>query len=440
MNNCKLTSEWKVLKFEECITQLNTGLNPRNNFKLGTGKLKYITAKNLTKYGTIDFSKCEYIDEVAKQIINKRSDIKIGDVLLSSRAPIGQCHLIKENPDFYDIGESIFSIRANKSIILPEYLCLYLSSDFFVKVASKNTTGSIIKEIRIGDLMKINVVVPPMSIQKKIADCLNALDGKIANNNAISAQLESLANTIYNYWFLQFEFPNEEGKPYKSSGGKMVWNEELKREIPEGWKVSTIRKYVSRITNGLNPRKNFILGSGSNYYVTTKNLDNKGNIDFSTCDYISDDALDKINNRSDLKIGDVLFSGIATVGRVYLITEKPVNWNINEAIFTLRPAKGVSSYFLYNFCQSEEIQKQADLNAIGSSQRCLTQDHFLDIPCLYIPNNIQMKFEQKVKPIIDMRKMTENETQQLTSLRDFLLPLLMNGQVTFKDDVASEEE
>lgn len=323
--------------------------------------------------------------------------------------------------------------------INPRYIKYFTISNIY-KAQINGFNGSTRGNMNAQDFKNIEVIYPDRNIQDKMVTLFDLISAKIKNNNQIVTKLESLAKTIYDYWFLQFEFPNEDGKPYKSSGGKMVWNEELKREIPEGWEVSTIRKYVSRITNGLNPRKNFILGSGSNYYVTTKNLDNKGNIDFSTCDYISDDALDKINNRSDLKIGDVLFSGIATVGRVYLITEKPVNWNINEAIFTLRPAKGVSSYFLYNFCQSEEIQKQADLNAIGSSQRCLTQDHFLDIPCLNIPNNIQMKFEQKVKPIIDMRKMTENETQQLTSLRDFLLPLLMNGQVTFKDDVASEEE
>ena len=189
MKSNELAPEWKMLKFEECVIQLNTGLNPRNNFSLGTGKLKYITAKNLTKYGTIDFSKCDLIDENAKQIINRRSNIRVGDVLLSSRAPIGQCHLIKENPDYYDIGESIFSIRVDKNVILPEYLCLYLSSDFFVKLAAKNTTGSIIQEIRIGDLMETKIIVPPMNIQKNIADCLDAIDRKIAINNMVNDNL-----------------------------------------------------------------------------------------------------------------------------------------------------------------------------------------------------------------------------------------------------------
>ena len=189
IKNSKLSNDWHVLKFEDCIIQLNTGLNPRSNFSLGTGNLKYITAKNLTKYGTIDFSKCDLIDENAKRIIHRRSDIKVGDILLSSRAPIGQCHYIKEEPDFYDIGESSFSIRVNKNIVLPEYLCLYLASDFFVKLAAKHTTGSIIQEIRISDLMRTEVIVPPVAIQKSIANCLNKIDRKIEINDKVNDNL-----------------------------------------------------------------------------------------------------------------------------------------------------------------------------------------------------------------------------------------------------------
>ena len=113
-----------------------------------------------------------------KELFIKRSDIRRGDILFSSRAPIGHCHLITEEPDFYDIGESIFSIRVNQDVVLPEYLCLYLASDYFVKVASKHTTGSIIMEIRISDLMNTEIIIPPREIQKKIAKCLNKIDQK----------------------------------------------------------------------------------------------------------------------------------------------------------------------------------------------------------------------------------------------------------------------
>lgn len=184
-----LKSNWRVMKFCDCVKQLNTGLNPRSNFSLGSGKLKYITAKNLTEYGTIDFSKCDLINEKAKEIINRRSNIQVGDILFSSRAPIGHCHLIKEEPDYYDIGESIFSIRVKTEILMPEYLCLYLASDFFVKLASKHTTGSIIQEIRVGDLMDTEVIVPPLKVQDRISICLDKIDRKIAINSMINDNL-----------------------------------------------------------------------------------------------------------------------------------------------------------------------------------------------------------------------------------------------------------
>ncbi len=191
-----ISNGWQILKFRDCITQINTGLNPRNNFSLGSGNIKYITAKNLTEYGTIDFSKCDFVDEEAKNIIHRRSNIAIGDILFSSRAPIGHCHLIKEEPDFYDIGESIFSIRANREIVSQEYLCLYLMSDYFVESASLNTTGSIIMEIRIGDLMNTEIIVPPMEIQTNIAKCLEIFDRKLEINRQINDNLSHQSEMV----------------------------------------------------------------------------------------------------------------------------------------------------------------------------------------------------------------------------------------------------
>lgn len=185
----ELNFGWSMMKFADCIIQLNTGLNPRTNFSLGTGELKYITAKNLTKHGTIDFSNSDSIDANAKKIINKRSNIQIGDILFSSRAPIGHCHLITEDPSYYDIGESIFSIRVNQDVVVPEYMCLYLSSNHFIKSASKHVTGSIIMEIRISDLMNTTIIVPPKSVQRNIANCIRGIDAKMQANEKINDNL-----------------------------------------------------------------------------------------------------------------------------------------------------------------------------------------------------------------------------------------------------------
>ena len=197
-----------------------------------------------------------------------------------------------------------------------------------------NTSGSH-KRIDPDNFLNIEIKLPKMSIQRQIGKTLSALDRKIVLNKQINDNLEAMAKQLYDYWFVQFDFPNVEGKPYKSSGGAIVWNEKLKREIPQGWSDCVLGDYIGRITNGLNPRKNFVLGSGNNYYVTIRSLVGT-TIDWNNCDRCDDEALSKINSRSQLQIGDIIFSAIGTIGRTYYILEEPTNWNISETSFTLR--------------------------------------------------------------------------------------------------------
>lgn len=414
-----LKNNWKILKFSECIEQLNTGLNPRNHFSLGKGNIKYITAKNLTKLGTIDFSKCDFIDEKAKFIINRRSDIKIGDILFSSRAPIGHCHLIKAEPNYFDIGESIFSIRVNKEIVLPEYLCLYLSSDYFIKLASKNTTGSIIQEIRISDLMNTDIIIPPKDTQKCIAESILNVDKKIELNNKINAELEAMAKTIYDYWFLQFEFPNEDGKPYKSSGGKMVWNEELKREIPEGWEIKSIFDELS-VKYGFP-------------FATDKFTDVKTDIpvvrirDILT-NTISTYSNENVDEKYRLNEQDLLIGMDGNFHMNYWIDNTSY---LNQRSVRLR-TKDTSNVSIiqvkYNIAPYIKAKEE---RAGGSTVGHLSDKDLKELKIL-VPKT------KKLREILDntLMKIVKNrkENQELTSLRDFLLPLLMNGQVGFKEE------
>lgn len=131
----------------------------------------------------------------------------------------------------------------------PLYLYYLLKNVNLTKVA--NSTGVPTLNRNFVHPLKIKAT-DNKAYQDKIAHILATLDYKVHNNNKIISELESMAKTIYDYWFIQFEFPNEEGKPYKSSGGKMVWNKELKREIPEGWEVDTVKKCIHHINTGLN--------------------------------------------------------------------------------------------------------------------------------------------------------------------------------------------
>ncbi|WP_303142061.1 hypothetical protein [uncultured Parabacteroides sp.] len=248
-----------------------------------------------------------------------------------------------------------------------------------------------------------------------------------------------MVKQLYDYWFVQFNFPNEEGKPYKSSGGKMVWNEKLKRNTPEGWNDCTLNFYIGRITNGLNPRQNFVLGSGQNYYVTIRSLSGN-NIDWNNCDRCDDEALRKINSRSQLAIGDVIFSAIGTIGRTYYILDTPDNWNISETSFTLRPNVNVPSSFFYSLLRSDEVQIKADKAAMGSTLRCLVMDSLCAIRYIQIPISEMNRFASLASPIYQQIHKRNIEIAELTKQRDELLPLLMNGQVLVVNSDLSQYE
>lgn len=428
MNRKKLPEKWKVLKFKNCVVQLSTGLNPRKNFSLGHGSIRYITAKNLIGRGEIDFSTADYIDAEAKKIINKRSKIKAGDILFSSRAPIGQTYLISTEPSYFDIGESIFSIRANKEVITPEYLCLYLSSDYFIKSASKHVTGSVIQEIRIGNLMETEIVVPPIEMQTRITECINSIDYKIQLNNHINKQLESMAKTIYDYWFLQFEFPNEEGKPYKSSGGKMVWNEELKREIPEGWLVRNISDLCA-LGNGINYDKK-ATGDKTYKIVNVRDI-SASSLLINKQDMNEISLPSTLANKYLVNKDDILIARSGTPGAVRLVLDTD---NVIYCGFIIHCLPNDFAHRFYLTFTLKLYEGTSATKTGGSILQNVSQDTLKSLTIPLPSKNVLSSFNSKIKPLIDKMQLCIEENNQLVSLRDFLLPMLMNGQVTFKGD------
>ena len=341
-----------------------------------------------------------------------------------------------DNYDENKISSTEFlPLVVNENVVDFQYCYYLLISDRITNYLcgqNTNTSGSH-KRIDPNNFLDIEITLPKMSIQKQIGKTLSALDCKIELNKRINDNLEAMAKQLYDYWFVQFDFPNEEGKPYKSSGGAMMWNEKLKREIPQGWSDCVLGDYIGRITNGLNPRKNFVLGSGNNYYVTIRSLVGT-TIDWNNCDRCDDEALSKINSRSQLQIGDIIFSAIGTIGRTYYILEEPTNWNISETSFTLRAKENVPNDFFYGMLRSNEIQIKADKAAMGSTLRCLIMDSLCSLQYIMIPSYMMKLFAAKVSPLYRQIHRNNKEIAELTKQRDELLPLLMNGQATVNSD------
>nr|PME47585.1 hypothetical protein BCV37_23995 [Vibrio cyclitrophicus] len=183
----------------------------------------------------------------------------------------------------------------------------------------------------------------------------------------------------------------------------------------------------------MNPRSNFKLGEGSNYYVTIKSIDN-GKIKLDDkCDRISDESLKIINNRSDLKVGDVLFTSIQPVGETYFIQEKPTNWNINESVFTLRAnTEQVTPEYLYMLLSSQEMKAYTKQSSTGSIHKGIRHGVLKEFLLPFGGKEITKEFSKVLSPILKKQALIEKENRTLSETRDWLLPMLMNGQVTVK--------
>lgn len=321
-----------------------------------------------------------------------------------------------------------------------DYLYYYLSQDKFFDYMTQTAKGTKMPRGDKKAILGYEIKVPNIKhIQNYIVNLGKNIDKKIETNKKIIANLEELSQTLFKYWFVDFEFPDENGNPYKSSGGEMVDSEI--GEIPKEWYIKSINEITSRVRTGLNPRKNFVLGYGENYYVTIKNMSNNNIYLNEKCDRINDEALKIINKRSDLKKNDILFSGIGTIGRVYLVSEKPENWNISESIFTLRPSESLYSYYLYQLMLSENLQNYVQQLSSGSVQKGIRKGDLIKFKLPMSKNNfIENLYSNKIKNYIFKVQNLRKENLKLVKLRDTLLPKLMSGEIEIPDDIEVNED
>lgn len=199
--------------------------------------------------------------------------------------------------------------------------------------------------------------------------------------------------------------------------------------MPEDWREVSLNEMTSKFGTGLNPRKNFKLGEGENYYVTIKNMGNNRIYLDDRCDKVTDEAIEKINKRSKLQAGDLLFSGIGTIGRVALVTETPQNWNTSESIFNMHPADTYSSEFLYVLLLSDLFQRYVKVFAQGGVQQGIRMASLKDFKIALPDTELRNKFDELITPIISRIKSIDKENDRLATLRDTLLPKLMRGDI-----------
>lgn len=399
---------------------------------LSTGDYYLVTGVDITEQNRINFRQCYYVTK-ERYDMDPNIQLKNGDIIVTKDGTIGKIGIIENLDKPATLNSHLFLIRNLRPDLLDNGFLFYiLKSDYFQKFATNNTSGSNIPAFTQANIQKFTIDLPPLEKQRLIAKIAEDIDTKIRNNISICSELESMAKLLYNYWFIQFDFPDND-KPYKSNGGKLVYDNLLKREIPDGWKVAKIKNVISHINTGLNPRQNFILNNGSIKYITVKNLTTSGSIDFTTCDTINEEALEKVHKRSDISKGDILFASIAPLGRCVIIREDPNGWDINESVFSIRPKTNNLSEYLYMFFMSESFIKKAEQSSTGSVFSGIRISTLENMKVVVPPGSILDKFNKTISPILDLKYQKEMENQKLAETRDYILPLLMNGQIRIGD-------
>ena len=307
------------------------------------------------------------------------------------------------------VGFSAFPSESSEKFM--HYVFTYIRNSI-----QNSVTGSIQDNINIDYLSQLDFKVPPKSYQDKVVGVLGTIDEKIDTNTRICTELETMAKTLYDYWFTQFDFPNAEGKPYRSSGGEMVWNDQLKRKIPKGWSAGQLSD-IANITMGQSP-------SGDTY-----NENGSGTIFYQGCtDFGTRFPGPRVYTSAPTrfaKAGDILMSVRAPVGTLNIAME---DCCIGRGLAALNSKFGSQLHLLYTLSGFKQLFDVMDGN--GTTFGSITKDTLFEMKVV-IPRRDQIKsFEEMVQPIEQKIRVAEQENRELTKLRDWLLPVLMNGQAT----------
>ena len=375
----------------------------------------------------------KFMEATARANEIERFKLKRGQVALTkdseTRFDIGVSTYIADDFDNVILGYHNALITPNPDKLNGKYLNALLHTDYARKYFANNASGSGQRyALSVDALNNFPVPLIPLEEQKRIGNIFSAIDQKIALNREINHNLEAMAKQLYDYWFVQFDFPNKEGKPYKSSGGKMVWNDKLKREIPEGWYCGTLLD-IAQYTNGLACQK--FRPTDDDKLPVIKIKEMHDGITPET-EYVRSNIPDAVK----VFDGDVLFSWSASLEVMLWAYGRG---GLNQHIFKVTSNNGYprSFYFyqLLDYIGNFKRMAEARKTTMGH----ITQDH-LRQSTIALPHNtaITNKLEDKIAPIFDCIVRNSQEIMSLTKQRDELLPLLMNGQVSVNYDLSHD--
>ena len=339
---------------------------------------------------------------------------------------VGKVHYYEQQTWAHNTALFVKDFKGNN----PKYLYYLLKNLHLDNIFEKGS--SVIPSL---DRKLVHSLVVPfhkeINDQRKIVAVLSAIDHKIELNKQINDNLEAMAKQLYDYWFVQFDFPNEDGKPYKSSGGAMVWNDKLKREIPQGWSISNVKSLIEPIERGISYSSDDLLDPFATPMINLACFSKAGDYRLGEMKFFSGKVSnDKLISPIDMLIACTdMTQGADIIGRPILASDEYDQYTFSTDLALITP-KGKFKMYLYYTLRTPFYHKYIRPFASGTTVKHLNligvENYGLPVP----PIEIQSKFEDLITPIKEKQSKNLNEINALTKQRDELLPLLMNGQAT----------
>lgn len=409
---------WQITPLSKLTSRIGDGIHGTPVY-CENGGYPFVNGNNL-KSGAIEIT--NDTKRVSKEEYEKYFiEFDEKTLFLSINGTLG--NLAKYQSEEMVLGKSAAYIKCTNIDI--DFLYYYFQLKEVKSMMWNVATGSTIKNLSLASIRNMEIPTPPETIAKKIADVLLAIDKKIELNNRINAELEAMAKTLYDYWFVQFDFPDDspqgQGKPYKTSGGKMVYNPTLKREIPEGWSDASLVD-IATFTNGIACQKYYPTGDEPTYKVIKIREFSSG----------FDDSSESVHQGVPEKVvvndGDILFSWSATL-EVKLWAGG--TGALNQHIFKVTSVNYPKTFYYFEVLKYLEYFKMvAELRKTTMGH--ITKEHLVTSRICLPPKELIQAMDAKLSPILSKVISNSQQNAELEQLRDWLLPMLMNGQVTVK--------
>lgn len=403
---------FRSIKLKNISTLIGSGVTPlrSNEHFWNDGIISWLKTEQLGEFEIYETS-----EKISQQAIDETS-IKIFPVNTISIAMYGEG---RTRGNVSILKREMTTNQACCNVVLDPKKANYKYVYYFLKTQYtqlRNLSSGVRKNLNSNDIKEFEIRLPDSLItQEKIASILYSLDSKIELNNRINTELEAMAKTLYDYWFVQFDFPNAKGKPYKSSGGKMFWSEELKRDIPEGWADGELQD-IANITMGQSP-------PGESY-----NEEGEGMIFYQGCTDFGNrcPSIRKFTTQPTryAKEGDILLSVRAPVGTLNIAKE---DCCIGRGLAALNSKDNCIAYLFGVMVNLKQVFDRRNVD--GTTFGSITKDDLFSLKVVKPTKEILKQFNEILNPVFQKQNKLELENIQLAELRDWLLPMLMNGQV-----------